>query len=96
MPYITNAPDWEVIRSYFTQTDVEHMLEVTSGRLDLSSCNSVLENAECIYDMVSNRKMPPANPWSAEKVNNFFSWWKSNPSCPSQIPPVKPEAGRSY
>jgi hypothetical protein len=81
--YITNAPGWDVIKTYFTQTDVQHMLEVTQGGIDLSNCSSVLSNAAMIYQKVSTHAMPPGNPWPAEKINNFFSWWKSNPSCPS-------------
>lgn len=81
--YITNAPDWSVIKAYFTQTDIEHMLQETQGDLDLSDCNSVLTNAQSIYQMVSQGKMPPGNPWPADKINGFYAWMHSNPSCPS-------------
>lgn len=79
--FITDAPSWEVIKTYFTQTDVQHMLEQTQGQIDLSNCASVLASAERIYGKVSTGKMPPGNPWPPEKINHFFSWWKSNPSC---------------
>ena len=81
--YITNAPDWNVIKTYFTSTDVQHMLQVTQGGIDLSDCNSVLTNAQLIYQKVSSGQMPPGNPWPAEKINNFFSWMHSNPTCSS-------------
>ena len=29
--YITNAPGWNVISAYFTQTDIQHMLQVSQG-----------------------------------------------------------------
>ena len=80
--YITNAPDWNVIKTYFTTTDIQHMLQVTNGAIDLSDCASVLANASMIYEKVSTGKMPPGNPWPAEKINNFFAWMHSNPTCP--------------
>lgn len=80
--YITNAPDWNVIKTYFTITDIQHMLQVSNGTLDLSNCASVLANAPMIYSKVSTGLMPPGNPWPPEKINNFFSWMHSNPTCP--------------
>ena len=79
--YITNAPDWNVIKTYFTTTDIQHMLNESQGSIDLSSCASVLANAQAIYGMVSKGYMPPGNPWPAEKINNFYSWMNSNPTC---------------
>ena len=76
-------PDWNEIKSYFTDVDVQHMLAVTRGSLNLHECASVLRNAEAIFKQVSTGKMPPGNPWGAEKINGFFAWWKSNPTCPS-------------
>jgi hypothetical protein len=81
--YITNAPDWNVIKTYFTQTDIQHMLQVSQGSIDLSSCSSVLSNAQAIYQKVSTGAMPPGNPWPSSQINNFFAWMNSNPTCPS-------------
>src|ERR1700694_4447333 len=70
--YITNAPDWSVIKTYFTQTDIQHMLQVSQGSIDLSSCSSVLANAQLIYQHVSGGTpppMPPGNPWPAAWIN---------------------------
>lgn len=77
-----HVPDWSEVKGYFTTTDVQHMLAYTGGQIDLSSCQSVLKNADEIYKKVSKGQMPPGNPWPAEKINGFFSWWKSNPTCP--------------
>jgi hypothetical protein len=81
--YITNAPDWSVIKAYFTQTDIQHMLQVSQGSIDLSNCASVLANAQAIYQHVAAGTMPPGNRWPAAWVNNFFEWMNSNPTCPS-------------
>lgn len=80
--YITDAPDWNVIKTYFTQTDIQHMLAETNGALNLGDCSSVRANAARIYSMVSQGSMPPGNPWPAEKINNFYAWWKSGSKCP--------------
>jgi hypothetical protein len=79
--FITDAPGWNVISAYFTPTDVQHMLQVTQGGIDLSNCASVLANAQVIYQKVSTQQMPPGNPWPAAWINNFFSWMNSNPTC---------------
>ena len=81
--YITNAPDWSVIKTYFTQTDIQHMLQVSQGSIDLSNCSSVLANAQIIYQHVAAGTMPPGNRWPPAWVNNFFEWMNSNPTCPS-------------
>jgi len=80
--FITNAPDWNVIKTYFTSTDVQHMLQESQGAIDLSNCQSVLQNAKLIYQKVSTGQMPPGNPWSADKINGFYAWMNSNPTCP--------------
>lgn len=80
--YITQAPGWNVISAYFTQTDIQHMLQVSQGGIDLSNCSSVLQNAQMIYQKVSTHQMPPGNPWPAAWINNFFAWMNSNPTCP--------------
>lgn len=79
--FITNAPGWNVISTYFTSTDVQHMLQESQGSIDLSSCSSVLANAPAIYKMVSSKQMPPGNPWPPAWINNFYAWMNSNPTC---------------
>jgi hypothetical protein len=76
------VPDWPEIKGYFSDVDRQHMLAVTGGSLDLHDCESVLANAADIFQEVSAGNMPPGNPWSPDKINGFFSWWKSNPTCP--------------
>jgi hypothetical protein len=77
-----HIPDWNEIKGYFTDIDVQHMLAETNGALNLHDCRSVLQNASSIYDQVSTGKMPPGNPWNADRINGFYAWWKSNPTCP--------------
>lgn len=72
-----DIPSWELIKSYFTQVDQQHMLSVSNGALNLWDCNNVKTNAEIIYQKVSTGAMPPGGPrWTAAMVNNFFTWWK--------------------
>ena len=75
------AVDWTTIRSYFTQGDIDCMKQQTGGSLDLSSCQSVQQNAQDIYDMVSSGNMPPGNPWSKEWVDNFKAWMDAGAPC---------------
>lgn len=76
------VPNWTVIRGYFTDTDRAHMLQQSGGSLDLHDRKSVLSNAASIYDQVSSGRMPPGAPWGQQKIQGFYSWWKSNPTCP--------------
>lgn len=76
-----NIPDWPEIKGYFTPIDVQHMLSQTGGEIDLSDCQSVLDHAAEIYQVVSTGVMPPGNPWGSDKINGFYSWWKSDPTC---------------
>ena len=76
------APDWNEIKTYFTATDVAHMLTETNNQLNLADCQSVLQWAAQIYQQVSTGRMPPGHPWSPDKVAAFKSWWDSNPTCP--------------
>jgi hypothetical protein len=70
------APTWNnPIKTYFTPTDVQHMLDIAG--FDLSSYSDVRDNAPGagnIYDMVSSGKMPPNSPWPTEWVTNFKAW----------------------
>ncbi|HEY4336743.1 MAG TPA: hypothetical protein VGM89_12620 [Puia sp.] len=77
-----DIPTWDTIKGYFTKIDQQHMLAVTGGQMDLWDCKSVGENAQGIYDRVSDGSMPPGGPkWTPEMINNFFTWWKAGASC---------------
>lgn len=63
------------IKPVMTATDREHMLFM----FDLWSYKDVKDNADDIYDSVSNGRMPPApprgdGPWSQDKVDLFKQW----------------------
>lgn len=62
------------IRPMFTQLDVDHM----SAMMDLSSRDSVFENADAIYETVSTGRMPPRSSgeaaWTAEMCATFKEW----------------------
>ena len=77
-----SVPDWPEIKSYFTTTDQQHMLAQSGGRIDLHDCKSVKRNAAQIYQQVATGGMPPGNPWGPDKINGFYAWWKSDPTCP--------------
>lgn len=80
---MANDVTWTTIRTYFTQTDIDHMKGITGGKLDLSSCSSVAQNAQNIYRMVSSGAMPPGKRWPPEWIANFKSWMTSGAECPS-------------
>jgi hypothetical protein len=78
-----SAPTWDVIKTYFRQSDIDCMLQQTQGAINLGDCASVLKHAKDIYAQVSSGNMPPGGPsWSPEWVANFYAWWHSNPKCP--------------
>jgi hypothetical protein len=62
------------IRPMFTQMDVDHM----AAFMDLSSRDSVFENADGIYETVAAGTMPPASSgetrWTAEMCDTFKRW----------------------
>lgn len=62
------------IRQMFTQIDVDHM----SAFMDLSNRDSVLENADAIYDTVLSGIMPPRSSgearWTPEMCATFKRW----------------------
>ena len=78
-----HIPDWPEIKGYFTVEDQQHMLKQSGRRIDLYDCKSVLKNAKKIYKQVADGDMPPGDPWDKRKINGFYSWWKSDPTCPS-------------
>ena len=63
------------IKPLFTDIDRDHM----SFMFDLSSYDDVKNNADDIYDAVSNHRMPPPpprdnGPWSQDKIDKFKAW----------------------
>jgi hypothetical protein len=42
--------------------------------LDLWSYDDVKNSADAILDSLSNGRMPPGNPWPADKVDLFKQW----------------------
>ena len=83
------AVTWNTIKTYFRQTDIDHMKKVSGGKIDLSSCASVAANAQDIYNMVCTDPnnpdcqgaMPPDQNWSTEWQQNFLSWMNAGSSC---------------
>lgn len=72
------------IGKLFTPLDVDHMKQVTSGQLDLSSYQSVKIWAHKIYSLVSTGEMPPPQSgepaWTADYINLFGCWIQKG--CP--------------
>jgi hypothetical protein len=58
------------IKPLFTQVDRDHM----KSMFDLWSYEDVKTNANAILDSVSNQRMPPGRPWSADQVERFRQW----------------------
>jgi hypothetical protein len=72
MPQVSFDKD---IKPLMTEADHEHMLFM----FDLWSYKDVKDNADDIYDAVSNGRMPPGpprgeGPWSKDKVDLFKHW----------------------
>jgi len=72
---------WKQIRSQFTDIDVDHMMKVTGGKLNLDDCESVQIWAHEIYARVNADNMPPNNPWSQEFKDNFKTWMDAGCDC---------------
>lgn len=90
---------WDQIRQQFTDTDIAHMKQATGGQLDLSSCQSVQQWAQQIYDQVSSGSMPPGDPWPQDWVDNFQQWMNQPASsqCTSSQPsPPRTSGGTVY
>jgi hypothetical protein len=58
------------IKPLFNETDRKHM----EFMLDLWSYDDVNDNADAILDSVSNGRMPPGDPWPADRVEIFKQW----------------------
>ena len=72
MPQVSFDKD---IKPLISEADRDHMLFM----FDLWSYNDVKDNADDIYDSVSNERMPPPppqgdGPWSKDKVDLFKQW----------------------
>ena len=70
MPQVSFDKD---IKPLITEKDREHM----EFMFDLWSYEDVRDNADDIYDSVSNGRMPPSQgggPWSKDKVDLFKQW----------------------
>jgi len=72
MPQVSFDKD---IKPLITEVDRNHMLFM----FDLWSYNDVKDNADDIYDSVSNGRMPPPpprgdGPWSKDKSDLFKQW----------------------
>ena len=82
------AIEWSTIRGYFTDTDIEHMKQVSKDWpkvMDLSDCESTFYYARQIYDSVKSGRMPIGGTrWTEEMYDNFYDWWKNaDPPCPA-------------
>jgi hypothetical protein len=58
------------IKPLFNERDRNHMEFI----LDLWSYDDVKGNADAILDSVSNGRMPPGDPWPADRVDIFKQW----------------------
>jgi hypothetical protein len=58
------------IRPLFRADDVRSM----SWAFDLTSYEDVRQNAEAIYERLSDGSMPCDEPWPDEQVQRFRSW----------------------
>ena len=58
------------IRPLFREDDVRSM----SWAFDLTSYEDVRQNAEAIYERLSDGSMPCDEPWPDEQVQRFRSW----------------------
>lgn len=76
---ITPKPTWEYpIKSFFNDIDINHMLEITEGELNLSKYEDVILERwrEGIYDRVEDKSMPiaPSEVWSDEMIATYRLW----------------------
>jgi hypothetical protein len=58
------------IRPLFRDSDIEEM----SWSFDLASYDEVRDNAEAIYERLSDGSMPCDDPWPDERVGTFRAW----------------------
>jgi hypothetical protein len=80
---VSSNPTWEVpIREYFNEVDINHMLQISRGELDLGSYEHVATKVERIWRRVSEKTMPipPSEVWTDEMIKTFEIW--KNNGCP--------------
>ena len=74
------GPTWEVpIRSFFNAIDVNHMLKITQGDMDLADYDNVRSWGPRIYDRVARKTMPvpPSEVWTDAMIATFKAWMDS-------------------
>ena len=82
----SNDPTWEYpIRQYFNEVDINHMLQISRGELDLGSYEHVSTKVQRIWlrlTATGERRMPipPSEPWTDEMLKTFEIW--KNNGCP--------------
>jgi hypothetical protein len=68
---LTLEPTWEHdIKPMFRESDREEMMYL----FDLWSYKDVRDNADAIYDRVSDGTMPCDEPWPQEQIDLFGAW----------------------
>lgn len=76
---VTDNPTWDYpIKSFFNNIDVNHMLKITQGKLNLSKYEDVTSDEwrDGIYQRVSDKTMPvpPSEVWSDEMIATYKLW----------------------
>lgn len=72
MAVARQSPTWtNDIKKLFTATDIAHM---KPRGYDLSSYDDVKAKSAAILAAVSNKSMPPGNPWPQNWVDLFQAW----------------------
>ncbi len=72
-------PTWEYpISSFFNAIDINHMLQITQGRMNLGKYEDVTSDEwrEKIYTRVAAKTMPvpPSPVWSDEMIALYKKW----------------------
>lgn len=72
-------PTWEYpIRSFFNDIDINHMLTITQGGLNLGKYEDVTSDKwrNEIYKRVANKTMPdpPSQVWSDDMIALYKKW----------------------
>jgi len=72
-PFDANVTDvtWnQRVRGFFTWNNAQCMTKY----LNLTDIGSVSDNADTIYKMLSQEKMPPGDPWPQDQIALFKQW----------------------
>ncbi|NEP54756.1 MAG: hypothetical protein F6K65_40615 [Moorea sp. SIO3C2] len=74
-------PTWEYpIRSFFNDIDINHMLTITGGGLNLGKYEDVKNNGKEIYERLLDDKngqrmpLPPSPYWTKEMLDLYKTW----------------------